>query len=295
MNESKSCCDAGSGGPSADDDVSACCATGHLDSGTPGGEIVVIGGLQTYCAAPPSSSSPSPSSCAIVLFTDVFGFGLRNVRLIADAYSKATGLPVFVPDLHEGDSLHPEVWDGILLHPQGAGFGARVLGGLKFAASLPSLISWFSRHGDGVTLPLVARFLVALRAERGVGRVGGVGYCWGGRYVVLASGEAPRAAGAGLDAYVACHPSGLSIPKDIDVPQKDVPGYFALAESDGLFPAAKGSAAVAARGGKTVCRVFGGTRHGFAVRGDERDPVVAAARADALAETAAFLKKSLCG
>ena len=104
--------------------------------------------------------------------------------------------------------------------------------GLQFVSILPSLIPWLSRHGDAVTVPLVEEALKEGRTwttAHGNGRLGAVGFCFGGRYAVLAAGGAePR-----VDAYAAVHPSQISVPADVEAVRR--PGLFILAESDPRF------------------------------------------------------------
>lgn len=46
---------------------------------------------------------------AVIITTDVFGHSFINVQLIADSISKYAGVPVFVPDLFNGDALPTSV------------------------------------------------------------------------------------------------------------------------------------------------------------------------------------------
>ena len=49
-----------------------CCFSGTLDTGTPRGSLVSLGGVQTYLARP-----SSPSDKAVVISTDLFGLNLQ--------------------------------------------------------------------------------------------------------------------------------------------------------------------------------------------------------------------------
>jgi len=61
---------------------------------------------------------------------------------------------------------------------------------------------WLGRHGPDVTDSIISATIKALREEFGVEKIGAVGYCFGGRYVMrfLAKGK-------GIDAGFAAHPS----------------------------------------------------------------------------------------
>lgn len=104
--------------------------------------------------------------------------------------------------------------------------------GLQFASIVPTFIPWLSRHGDAATLPLVEEALKEGRAwatAKGNGRLGAIGFCFGGRYSIIAAGGAePR-----VDAYVAVHPSQVGVPADVEAVCR--PGLFVLAESDPRF------------------------------------------------------------
>lgn len=45
--------------------IRACCLTGHIATGTPKGEMTVLGGLNTYVATP--SADKAQEGCAIVM------------------------------------------------------------------------------------------------------------------------------------------------------------------------------------------------------------------------------------
>ena len=65
-------------------------------------------------------------------------------------------------------------------------------------------------HGPAQTRPAIDKVIVALKDE-GVTAFGGVGYCFGGRYVFdLAFDNA-------INAAVVCHPSLLKVPSDLEV------------------------------------------------------------------------------
>ena len=161
----------------------------------------------------------------------------------------------------------------------------------NFAVSAPTLIGWFRRHGDAVTIPIADEFITSLKASAGVKRIACVGYCWGGRYALL------QAAKSGLIAAVSvAHPSFVSVPGDIDAIA--CPAQFILAEKDDVFPPSAVAATKEILGKKSASiasefHSWPGTVHGFAVRGNEQDPVVAKARGEALERTAAFFAKQL--
>ena len=52
------------------------CFTGTIDAGTPTGQEISIAGIPTYLASPASDTS-TPSSHAIMIITDIFGWKVR--------------------------------------------------------------------------------------------------------------------------------------------------------------------------------------------------------------------------
>lgn len=70
------------------------CVTGFKLPGTPKGNVQKLGPYDTYIAGNGGSHEK-----AIVLFTDAFGLGLDNNKIIADMIAERTGFPVFVPDV----------------------------------------------------------------------------------------------------------------------------------------------------------------------------------------------------
>jgi dienelactone hydrolase len=90
-------------------------------------------------------------------------------------------------------------------------------------ATLPP---WLIKHREGVTLPLLQQFLSAVQTNPSTGKVGTLGFCWGVRYAVLtAHGD--------VDAAVACHPSLLAIPGDLEKITKPV--SLAVGTEDSLL------------------------------------------------------------
>ena len=270
--------------------MSACCISGSVFGGEPQGREEQLGGLDVYVARPPGSDAAvldAPKT--LVLFTDVFGWRFANPRLLADRYAAALQLPVLVPDLHGGDSIASDALD-FMLKPA-ASWAHRLKNVLVGVARAPALIAWFLRHNDSATLPRVAALLSALRQGSASRRLAVMGFCWGGRFAVLAGGGEPAA----VDVVVAAHPSGVSA---VDCGRMNAPpALFLCAEHDSVFPPATRAAAEAALRGRAVGAarfvVYPGTQHGFAARGNEGNEAERKAMDAAFADAVAFLKESL--
>jgi dienelactone hydrolase len=63
-------------------------------------------------------------------------------------------------------------------------------------------MSWLAKHTVEGVDTIVSKTIKAMREELGVKRIGAVGYCFGGKYVVRFLAE-----GQGLDAGFIAHPS----------------------------------------------------------------------------------------
>ena len=263
----------------------SCCISGSVTSATPTGSEISLGGAPCYLSTPPGSNPPPSSS--ILLLPDVFGFASPNARVIADTLAARCGVCVYIPELMAGDSL-PHTLEPALIGPgAGAGVLARLSSGLSFVSSLPTFISWMARHGDSVTLPRMSSFLAALRAERGVTRLCVTGYCWGGRHAILL-GAAAMPAGLKVCGLVPVHPSSVSATEMAAA--QGVPARYILAGKDAIAPSA---AVVAAAAPSATARTWAGMAHGFAIRGNEGDAAVSAARAEAIQDAAEFIVKVL--
>ncbi|KAJ3415405.1 hypothetical protein HDV05_004999 [Chytridiales sp. JEL 0842] len=263
-----------------------CCRSGFLWEGTPTGALETIGNVEAYVARP--SSAVEKEGKYVVIFTDVFGHVLPNVRLIADSFAKA-GYTCVVPDIVQGDPINPTDVDGLMDQPQT--YYARFSQILRLGWVAPTMATWLWNHTDATTLPVCDAVLKDLRQAHGATHIGAVGYCFGGRYSILKAGL-----DSVVDAFVAAHPSMVTMPTDVENLTK--PGLFVLAETDAVFTAAMAERAkgiVKERGMEVEFEVYKGTVHGFAVRGQEQDPVVRKARNEALGRMIEFFGRTLGG
>lgn len=263
-----------------------CCVSGHIHSGTPKGTVETIGGCKTYVAKASSGSKAQ----TVIFITDIFGYELPNVRLLADEYAD-NGFYVLIPDLFDGDSIpydinllkavaplrsDPEVSDQVKKE--------------RGSAVEANLYPWIGRHGEDVSKPIIEKFIAAVRADSGVSKIGSVGFCWGGHYTILlsSSNDYPH-----LDAGVANHPSMLKVPDEITLVNKPV--LVQVGDSDGQMPIEQVKETQKLFAGKKDAEVivYPGAVHGFTIRGDLNIEEEKEQKTSATEKAIKFLQKHL--
>jgi dienelactone hydrolase len=154
-------------------------------------------------------------------------------------------------------------------------FFRRIVQVFKLIFRIPFIAFWLWKHREATTLPIVHKICDALQAPTyGIKKLAAQGYCYGGYYSIT------LAVLGRVDAFLAIHPSGTT-PELIGRVQR--PGCFLLAANDFSFPPAKVAAARAQLEEKAPSdslrfefKEYAGVKHGFAIRGNERDPTVRA-------------------
>jgi dienelactone hydrolase len=278
----------------------AACFSGASATGTPKGSTSTLHGEQTYIALPPPSSSTTSSpSRTIILYTDAFGLRLPNNLLLADALAARTQARVLVPDVIPGGGMAPGVLELMdVVTDKGAGVFRR---GASLGRAMGEVLPFYWRAAPGKDVCRVrcGAFARAVRAGiEGEGKLGVVGYCWGGSQGlwVAAQGrdegsaegkdmdkdmdmdmdmDKGKGGGKGLvDALFVAHPARFTTQQLVDaVTSHGTPVSFAHAGADMSLPAATFEAAKTAlaelpAGGGYVheAKVYDECAHGFAVR-----------------------------
>ncbi|KAL1940926.1 hypothetical protein VTO73DRAFT_7562 [Trametes versicolor] len=243
------------------------CVSGVRHEGTPEGQTILIGGIETYVATP---STDYPKDKAILFLSDILGLKLQNSLLLADAYAR-NGFKVYLPDLFAGDAL-PEA---------------------ELNSGNFDLMGWLGKHPASEIPDIVRPVLSALKAE-GVTKIAAVGYCYGGRpaFDLAISGE--------VDVVAVSHPSLLKSPDDLEtyLAKSKAPLLINSCENDFQFGKdAQAQADEILGNGKFAPgyerTYWEGCTHGFAVRGDIGDPKIKAGKEGAFKATVEFLIKHL--
>lgn len=215
---------------------SACCIKSIFHEGQAVGQHEIICGLDTYVAGKANART-------VVILTDIYGHKFNNVMLVADQLAKLGNFRVLIPDILEGDPVPTTHGD---------------------------LAPWLAKHNLERTKPIVDRFMKSLREEMGANLfIGVIGYCFGAKYAIqqiASDGYADNAAVA--------HPSFVTI-EEVEAIKK--PLLISAAEVDELFPPEmrhKTEASLAKIGARYQLDLFSGVTHGWAMKGDPKDPVV---------------------
>jgi len=238
--------------------MSSCCLSGSVHDGTPSGKVETIDNLQTYVAAPKDGSKAK----TIVFLVDIFGWEFKNVRLLADNYAKS-GFYCYIPDFHQGDSIPLDFLQSVE-PPLKTREQLTMIDKTKATATVgTTLPPWLIKHREAVTKPLISSFISTVRQAPGTKKVGALGFCWGGRYAILAAHDE-------VDAAYACHPSLVAIPGDFEPVTK--PLSLAVGTKDSLLDNDQVGQIQDLLAKKTnlphELRIYEDQVHGFALRSD---------------------------
>ncbi|KAI0535425.1 Alpha/Beta hydrolase protein [Xylaria digitata] len=168
------------------------CTTDRLtpNGEVPQGEIRQLGGIDVYLTKP--DSYPSNPSKLLLLLTGGTGLKSTNNQIQADKFA-SEGYVVVMPDLFDGDPAPNSA-----AVPESETLVTSFLETFKLKAAETAksflLDMWMARHTEEKVMPILEKVIHACEGEfaDAVGNGGGiyaVGYCIGGRYVLLLAGE----------------------------------------------------------------------------------------------------------
>jgi dienelactone hydrolase len=273
------------------DKLHPCCDPSYpspIWEGTSSGKIITIEGIETYITHPRINNEEIRSSDSVgqketrrvILFlTEGHSIYFVNAQLLADSFASCLNCDVIMPDQFEGAERVPA---GQLPHfPKGKSDVPRHVAeereSSREAAFDPppynrgqpltkeEFETWKQTHLPPVTDPLLAKVVQYIYQSYGDDvSIGGVGYCFGGRYVM-------RLMGSGvIDVGVVNHPSFFTLEEVGKLGAGKRLAIFA-AETDDILPSEKRRATedvLTKKGVTWMSTVFSGTEHGFSVRGD---------------------------
>ncbi|EMG46530.1 AIM2 Protein AIM2 [Candida maltosa Xu316] len=232
-----------------------CCFKKFNHDGAYNGTYQKIAGLDSYVIGDASEK-------VIVILTDVFGYKLNNIRLIADDLNKLTNIQVVIPDILKGDAVESLA---------------------KFNRE-----EWFGKHHPGITSPIVNTFLTTLRKDqKDLKQVFGIGYCFGAKFVVENLGKDGL-----LDVGAVAHPSMLTVE---DIGKIVNPILISTGENDQAFNPELRTQTIEKLSELAEVRwqvdIFKGATHGYAVKGDLTNPLIKYAKEKTLLDQAYWFKQ----
>lgn len=263
------------------------CVSGFRIPGEPKGKMETIHGLNTYVASPSQPSSDSASK-AIIYFYDAFGLKLANNKIIPDQLADATGLTVYVPDVFNGggiDESSLSVAPSTAADMKKASLFTKLRTGAAFALATP----FFVKNLPQSKIPTLKKWIDALKESNGYTRLGGTGYCYGGKLVIALN------ATGHIDVSVANHPSMIT---KGDIAAIKNPILFNCAEEDPIF-SEKYAKEVEQQWKQDASKpahqfeYYPNTVHGFAARPNLGDKQVKEAFEKAFNQAVAFWKAKL--
>jgi dienelactone hydrolase len=243
----------------------------------------------------PETSKKYERKRVILFLTEGHGIYLPNAQLLADSFASHLDCDVFMPDqfarqarLEKGQKpFFPPGKEAIVPWTEDKDDPNYELRGIRVPLrqntetsdsypfrkppwwqgdeSAQEFEAWKGRHEPPVTDPLLTRVINHIHDQYGQDvKIGGVGYCFGGRYVI-------RLMGAGvIDVGVLNHPSFFTM-EEVGLLTKEQRLAIYAAETDDILPPEKRRMTedVLTKSGATwMSTVFSGTEHGFSVRGD---------------------------
>ncbi|CAK7208560.1 hypothetical protein SBRCBS47491_000133 [Sporothrix bragantina] len=301
---------------------------------TPAGEVyrILTFNVQVYISRP--SDYPHVSARLLLLLTGGTGMLSTNNQIQADMYAEE-GFVVVMPDLFGGD-VAPNAAAIAEAQDQEASSSSSSFLDLfktKAAETVKSFMidMWLARHTEAKVLPLLHRVLDAARDEfadavSSGGGVYAVGYCFGGRYVLLLAGDkgkAPSSMAAAPEAESSSNGNNAETADanpdaDVDtvmletgplikagvlahatlVSRDDFQGLQApismvCVEHDPMFPdevRTAGEDYMSEHNVEHEVQVYPGVPHGFAVVGDYADESIKLAQTTAFEQMLKWLK-----
>lgn len=151
------------------------------------------------------------------------------------------------------------------------------------------MTAWRARHPQSQVEAIITSALNTTRKHFGAEKVGGVGYCFGGKYIArFLSAEQKQ---QGLNAGFTAHPSG-TLPSEWEAISPTRPISIAFGEFDASNTAANRTEIeeIFSRGNKTFqTTLYARAEHGFAVRTNLSDPKLAFAQESAYLQAVRWL------
>lgn len=223
-----------------------------------------------------SGDESNASSRVLYFFTDIFGIALINNRLLCDLFAEK-GFYVIMPDLFDGDAIPEDA-----MNP-----GKHVDFGALLAA-------WGVNHSVANIDPIIAKVVKQIRADYSPKFSASVGYCFGAKYTVRLLAEDGVLQSAGI-----FHPSRITMEEVEAIKGEGQTLFICSPDNDGSYTKELRSKTedhlkvlADSTGFRYKTVLLHGVGHGFAVRGDIRDPWVKYSKERAFIESVDWFKGS---
>lgn len=243
-----------------------CCTVGVRHAELPTGTSSKIEDIEVYIAEP--SAAKVHQNTAILILPDVIGIW-NNSKLIADDFA-ANGYYTLMVDTFNGDPIP-------LNRP----------GDFNFVDWLNKGSTGDNPHTSVLVDPIVTKSIAYLKSK-GFTKIGGVGYCFGAKYVARF-----MATGGGIDVGYVAHPSFVD-----EEELSAIKGPFSIcaAQHDEIFPVEKRhqSEAILSKIGQPFqINLFSNVVHGFAVRSDPNIKIEKFAKEQAFCQAVTWFNEYL--
>ncbi|KAK3945845.1 protein AIM2 [Diplogelasinospora grovesii] len=298
------------------------------------GEITKLGDVDVYISKP--ADYPHTPARLLLLLTGGTGLKSVNNQIQADRFA-SEGYVVVMPDLFSGDAAPNSKSTGTLPDVAAAaaadtssssGGSSSILEVFKIKAAETAksflIDMWLARHTEEKVMPILHKVMDACREEfaDAVATGGGiyaVGYCFGGRYILLlaaerpvhqqqttalpwstakkqpaaetAAGEEKKTQGPHIKAGALAHATLVS--RD-DFRGLKAPISVVSVENDPLFPdevRTAGEDYMSRNNVEHEVQVYPGVPHGFAVVGEYEDENIKSAQATAFEQMLKWIKE----
>ena len=252
--------------------------------GKPTGTIINIDGIETYVAhgetpetakdtvessVPGSGENDQTKPRRVILhLTEGHSMYFINAQLLADSFASHLKCDVIMPDQFAGKERVPK--GSVPNFPEGKEEisldGSDIPPPYFLSKNTPEEFEmWKKSVEPPITDPIIARVIKYIHERYGEDvRIGGVGYCFGGRYVMRLMGSDV------FDVGVVNHPSFFTM-EEVEKLGKGKKLAIFAAETDNILTAEKRRATediLTKTSATWMSTVFSGTHHGFSVRGD---------------------------
>ncbi|KAL8692425.1 MAG: hypothetical protein Q9218_002546 [Villophora microphyllina] len=272
------------------------------------GEISKIADVDVYITKP--SDYPHSPSKLLLFLSSGTGIHSKNNQLQADRYA-SEGFVVVMPDQFAGDPAPNTATDPNAASEENPSIIEKVKMGFADTAKSFMIDMWLARQTPEKVLPLLHKVIEGAKDEFADAVANGdgiyaVGYCFGGKYVLLLGSELPDTVAKGqalkdeeqgmvksgpqIKAGAIAH--GTMITKE-DIEGLKVPVTMACTENDQLFPddvRAEGQKYLVDKEIPHEIQVFPGVPHGFAVVGEYNDATIEDAQKAAFEQMLSWLK-----